>query len=108
MNITVKILPKDDEENLGYSLPVDIEDFITNPSDIEFRWEEGSTLPYNDFIFFGNEYYYSIFIDDVNINKYQNKLNMAMGLLESLDDAGLLDDEYSFTTLQKLRGEYDE
>ena len=33
---------------------------------------------------------------------------MAMNLLDYLDDAGLIDDEESFTTLQKLRGEYNE
>ena len=110
MKIEVKIMPKEEfnEEGLGWSEGVEIDEFILNPSDIEFRWGDGSTLPYNDFIFFGNEYYYGIFIDGINQNKYQNKLDMAMNLLDYLDDAGLIDDEESFTTLQKLRGEYDE
>lgn len=72
MKIEVKIMPKDDEENLGWSLPVEIDEFILN-NDIEFEWEEGSTLPYKDFIFFGSEYYYGIFINGKNVNELENK-----------------------------------
>ncbi|MBR2652728.1 MAG: hypothetical protein IKC22_01170 [Bacilli bacterium] len=69
MKIEVKIMPKEefDEEGLGWSKPVEIDQFILNPDDIEFEWDEGSTLPYNDFIFFGNEYYYGIFINGEHV-----------------------------------------
>lgn len=68
--IEVKILPKEEfnEDNLSWSKGIPIDDFIINPNDIEFEWEEeGLTLPYNDFIFFGNEYYYGIFLDGKEI-----------------------------------------
>lgn len=59
-------MPKEefDEDGIGWSLPILIDEFITNPNNIEFEWENGLTLPYNDFLFFGDEYYYGIFIDD--------------------------------------------
>lgn len=65
MKIQVKIMPKEEynEYNLGWSKPVDIDEFILNPSYVEFEWEDDSRLSYNDFIFFGNEYYYGIFIN---------------------------------------------
>ena len=65
MKIEVKIIPKENynEENLGWSKGVDINEFIINPSDVQFEWENGDTLPYNDFVFFGNEYYYGIYIN---------------------------------------------
>ena len=68
-------MPKEDfnEENLSWSEGVLIDEFILNPYDIEFRWKEGSTLPYKDFIFFGGKYYYGIFINDKNINEYESK-----------------------------------
>lgn len=74
MKIEVKIMPKEDfnEDNLGWSEPVEIDEFILNPHDIEFKWEEGSTLPYNDFIFYGNEYYYGIFINGKNVNELKD------------------------------------
>lgn len=72
MKITVKIMNK--EDGLGWSLPVEIDEFILNPNDIEFNWEDGSSLPYNDFIFFGGDYYYRIFINDKNINDYEEEL----------------------------------
>lgn len=75
MKIEVKILPKEDfnEDNLSWSEPIEIDEFILNPYDIEFRWEDGSQLPYKDFIFFGNEYYYGIFINGKNVNEYKDK-----------------------------------
>lgn len=74
MKIEVKIMPKEDfnEDNLGWSKPIEIDEFIINPYEIEFEWEDGSTLPYNDFIFFGNEYYYGIFINDKNVNELKD------------------------------------
>lgn len=72
MKITVKIMNK--EDGLGWSKPVDIDEFILNPSDIEFEWEDGSVLPYKDFIFYGGDYYYRIFINDKNINDYEEEL----------------------------------
>ena len=66
MKIEVKIVNKEDyneELDTGWSLPVPIEEFILNPSEIQFEWENGDTLPYNDFIFFGNEYYYRIYLN---------------------------------------------
>ena len=64
MKIEVKIMDKEDCIN---SLPVPIQDFIVRPEEIEFEWEDGTTLPYKDFIFFGSEYYYSIFVNDEKI-----------------------------------------
>lgn len=68
--IEVKILPKEEfnEDNLSWPKGVPIDEFILHPHEIEFEWEEeGLTLPYNDFIFFGNEYYYGIFLDGKEI-----------------------------------------
>lgn len=63
-------MPKEEfnEDNLSWSKGVPIDEFIINPYDIEFEWEEeGLTLPYKDFIFFGSEYYYGIFLDGKEI-----------------------------------------
>ena len=75
MKIEVKIMPKEEfnEDNLGWSKPIEIDEFILNPHEIEFEWEEGSTCPYNDFIFFGYNYYYGIFINGKNINEWEVK-----------------------------------
>lgn len=74
MKIEVKIMPKEDfnEDNLGWSKPVEVDEFVLNPHNVEFEWEDGSTLPYNDFIFFGNEYYYGIFINGKNVNELKD------------------------------------
>lgn len=64
MNIQVRIINKNDynsDTDKDWSLPVDIDEFILHPNEIEFEWENGETLPYNDFIFFGEEYYYRLF-----------------------------------------------
>lgn len=71
MKITVKIMNK--EDGLGWSKPVDVEDFIISPYDIEFEWEDGSILPYDDFIFYGEDYYYGVFINNKNINDYEEE-----------------------------------
>lgn len=65
MEIQVVIKPKDEfnTENLGWSEPVPIEEFITDPYNVQFEWGEESVLPYNDFIFYGGEYWYRILID---------------------------------------------
>ena len=60
MKIEVKIFDKEIKE---YSKPIDIEEFIVRPNEIEFEWENGTTLPYNDFIFYGEDYCYSIFVN---------------------------------------------
>lgn len=64
MKIEVKIMEKDSQI---WSYPVPIEEFINNPYDIEFMFPDDelgyTTLPYKDFLFFGSEYYYEIFID---------------------------------------------
>ena len=70
MKIEVKIISK--EKDSIWSLPVPIDEFITGPNEIEFEWEDGSTLPYNDFLFFGGEYYYGIFINGKNVNKLKD------------------------------------
>lgn len=77
MKIEVKIMPREDfnGDNLGWSLPVEIDEFILNPNYIEFEWEDGSRLAYNDFIFFGDEYYYGIFINGRNINELEGVSN---------------------------------
>lgn len=76
MKITVKIMNK--EDGLGWSKPIDIEDFIVYPYDIEFEWADGSVLPYKDFIFYRGDYYYRIFINDKNINDYEEELKWKM------------------------------
>lgn len=60
MEIEVKIYDKEIKE---YSKSIDIEEFILRPNEIEFEWENGTTLPYNDFIFYGEDYCYSIFVN---------------------------------------------
>lgn len=74
MKIEVKIMPKEEfnEDNLGWSLPVEIDEFITNPHDIQFEWEDGSICPFNDFLFYGGEYYYGIFINGKNVNELKD------------------------------------
>ena len=89
MKIEVKIIQKENynEENLGWSKGVPIDDFILNPNDIEFKFEDGSTLPYNDFIFFGNEYYYGIFINgrpEKEYDEYLKELEEYKSMYESL------------------------
>ena len=89
MKIEVKIIPKENynEENLGWSQGVLIDEFILNPNDIEFEFEDGSTLPYNDFIFFGNEYYYGIFINgrpEKEYNEYLKELEEYKSMYEGL------------------------
>ena len=64
MRIEVKIMSKEDKI---WSLPVNIEEFINDPYRIEFEWEDGSTLPYGDFLFFGGEYYYGVFINGEHV-----------------------------------------
>lgn len=60
MKIEVKIYDKEIKE---YSKPIEIEEFILHPNEIEFEWENGNTLPYNDFIFYGEDFCYSIFVN---------------------------------------------
>lgn len=70
MKIEVKIISK--EKDSIWSLPVLIDEFITGPNEIEFEWEDGSILPYNDFLFFGGKYYYGIFINGKNVNELKD------------------------------------
>jgi hypothetical protein len=76
MKIQVKIKPREEynKENLDWSKPVDIYRFILDPYEVEFEWEDGSTLPYKDFLFFGNEYYYKIFINDKGEGDFERYL----------------------------------
>lgn len=67
MKIEIKIR---DKETKIWSLPVPIDDFIVRPGDIEFEWEDGSTLPYNDFLYFGGDYEYCEFIDGMILSDY--------------------------------------
>ena len=60
MKIEVKIY---DKETKTYSKPVDIEEFIVRPNEIQFEWENGNTLPYKDFMFYAEDFCYSIFIN---------------------------------------------
>lgn len=90
MKIEVKIMPKEEynEENLGWSEPVPIEEFILNPSEVEFEWGEERSLPYNDFIFFGEEYYYGIFIDgkeDDDFRRYLDEIEEKAQKYDGLD-----------------------
>lgn len=64
VKIEVKIMSKEDKI---WSLPVNIEEFINDPYRIEFEWEDGSSLPYGDFLFFGGEYYYGVFINGEHV-----------------------------------------
>jgi len=66
MKIEVKIKEK---KSKMWSLPITIDEFIKNPDLIEFEWEDGSTLPFNDFLFCGSDYCYGIFINETNIKK---------------------------------------
>ena len=77
MKIEVKIKPREkyNEENLGWSEAVPIEEFILNPRYVEFEWEDGSTLPYKDFIFFGEQYYYGIFINGKKEDDFRRYLD---------------------------------
>ena len=72
MKIEVKI--RDKEEHI-WSLPVPIEEFITDPFNIQFEWEDGSQLPYKDFIFFGADYEYCLFINNMIMNDYIKHIN---------------------------------
>lgn len=76
MKIEIKIKPKEEynEDNLGWSKPVPFEDFVTDPLGIAFEWEDGITLPYNDFVFFASEYYYGLFINDMIESKFKEYL----------------------------------
>lgn len=80
MEIQVVIKPKDEfnTENLGWSEPVPIEEFITDPHNVQFEWGEECVLPYNDFIFFGGEYLYKILID----GKTPDDLRRYLGEIE--------------------------
>lgn len=90
MKIEVKIIPKEEynEENLGWSEPVPIEEFILNPSEVEFEWGEESSLPYNDFIFFGEEYYYGIFINDKLYGEFKTYLDEIEEKAQKYDELG--------------------
>lgn len=70
MKIEVKIMNKEDGI---YSLPVEIEEFILNPYDIEFQFPDDTILPYRDFLFYGSNYYYSIFVNGKNINELKDR-----------------------------------
>ena len=65
MKIEVKIYDKEDK---SYSEPVDLEEFILHPDEIEFKWKNGDALPYNDFIFFGEDYCYSVFVNGEHVD----------------------------------------
>lgn len=72
MKIEAKIISKEnykENDGIGWSLPVLIDEFIKNPNEIEFEWEDGSTLPYDDFIFYGGDYYYGIFINGKKVGE---------------------------------------
>ena len=87
MKIEVKIIPKENynEENLGWSDGVEIDNFILNPQDVEFSWNDGEfTLPYNDFIFFGNEYYYGIYINGRPEKEWQQYFQ-GIDFIEQMD-----------------------
>ena len=45
---------------------VPIEEVIFNQSEIEFEFEDGGTLPYNDFLFFQEDYEVVIRVRGVN------------------------------------------
>lgn len=76
MKIQVKIKPREEynEENLDWSKPIDIDRFILDSNEVEFEWEDGSQLPYKDFLFFGNEYYYKIFINEKGEGDFERYL----------------------------------
>ena len=87
MSIQVKIIEKEkynEELDIGWSLPVDIEEFILHPNEIEFEWENGDTLPYNDFIFFGEEYYYRIYIGNIPFSRWE-KCFQGINIIKEID-----------------------
>ena len=88
MTIQVKIIEKEkynEELDIGWSLPVDIEEFILHPNEIEFEWENGDSLPYNDFIFFGEEYYYRIYINGYR-ESYFDDWFKGMDMIKKIGD----------------------
>lgn len=92
MKIEVKIVSKEDyneELDSGWSLPVAIDDFILKPNEIEFEWENGDTLPYDDFIFFGDEYYYRIYING-RPEKYWNEWFKGVDLSTYIKNSEIL------------------
>lgn len=74
MKIEVKIMEKDSQI---WSYPVPIEDFIEN-NDIEFKFPDDelgyTTLPFKDFLFFGSDYYYELFIDGKSSDEFTKYL----------------------------------
>ena len=45
-----------DRETKKTSFPVHIKEVILNQNEIEFKWENGDTLPYKDFLYYLNDY----------------------------------------------------
>ena len=53
MNLYMKLY---DKETKKTSFPVNIKEVILNQNEIEFKWENGDTLPYKDFLYYLNDY----------------------------------------------------
>lgn len=45
-----------DKRTNNKSKPISIEDVIFNQHDVEFEFDNGDTLPYNDFLFYQEDY----------------------------------------------------
>lgn len=48
------------------SKPVIIDEIIFSQDEVEFEFNDGTTLPYNDFLFFQEEYQVIIKVKEVN------------------------------------------
>jgi hypothetical protein len=46
------------------SNPIELENVIYNQLDIEFKWKNGDTLPYSDFLYFQDDYEVIIKIEE--------------------------------------------
>lgn len=101
MKIEIKIMPKEEfnEDGVDWSEGVSIRDFISDPRNIEFSWEDGSTLPYNDFIYFEDEYYLGIFINGKNVDEVdkKSKCDHIIGVWYDYEDTETI-------TLKELKG----
>ena len=88
MNIEVRIIDKidyDEKNSDGWSLPIEIDDFILHPNEVEFEWKNGDTLPYNDFIFYGADYYYRIYINGRPVGEWEQYFK-GIDVMEEIDD----------------------
>ena len=88
MKIEVRVMPVGgfNESCVGWSEPVPIEEFITDPHNVQFEWGEECVLPYNDFIFYGSDYCYGIFINDEHINVFKKHIASMQEIVRQYEE----------------------